>query len=112
MSVQRSFRPATVYRPGTPTKNDFGEEISQLVADPQTIEVAISVMTGTYNVQNDVAAVRATHAARTPCRTIKEQDLIECEGERFTVTYLDLTRPRLPTLARILGFRRRGRIGA
>ena len=87
MSVQRNFRPATVYRPGTPTKNDYGEEISQLVADPQTIEIAISVMTGTYNVQNDVAAARATHAARTPCRTIEEQDLIECEGERFTVTY-------------------------
>lgn len=87
MSVQRNFRPATVYRPGEATKNDYGEEISQLVADPQTIEIAISVMTGTCNVQNDVAAVRATHAARTPCRTIKEQDQIECEGERFTVTF-------------------------
>lgn len=87
MSVQRNFRPATVYRPGKATKNDYGEEISQLVADPQPIEIAISVITGTYNVQSDVAAVRATHAARTPCRTIKEQDQIECEGERFTVTF-------------------------
>ncbi len=89
MSVQRNFRPATVYRPGPETKNDFGEDISQLVADPQTIEIAISVMTSTYIVQNDVKAVRATHAARTPCRSLKEQDQIVCEGAHFTVTYAD-----------------------
>lgn len=94
MSVQRNFRPATVYRPGTPTKNDYGEEISQLVADPQTIEIAISVMTGTYTVQNDIKAVRATHAARTPCRTLNEQSQIESDGKRYTVEFANnLTMP-------------------
>lgn len=94
MSVQRNFRPATVYRPGPETKNDFGEDISQLVADPQLIEIAISVMTSTYSVQNDVKAIRATHAARTPCRTLNEHAQIECEGKRYSVEFADnLARP-------------------
>lgn len=87
MSVQRNFRPATVYRPGPETKNDFGEDISQLVADPQTIEIAISVMTGTYGVQNDVKVARATHAARTPSYTLDERSQIDCDGKRYTVKY-------------------------
>ena len=94
MSVQRNFRPATVYRPGEATKNDYGEEISPLVADPQTIEIAISVITGTFSVQTDVGAVRATHAARTPCRTLNEHSQIECDGIRYTVAYANnLTMP-------------------
>lgn len=94
MSVQRNFRPATVYRPGPETTNAFGEKVSQLVADPDQIEIAISVMTGTYTVQNDVKAVRATHAARTPCRTLKEHLQIECDGERYTVEFANnLTMP-------------------
>lgn len=94
MSVQRNFRPATVYRPVQDPKNDYGEEISQLVADPQTIEIAISVITGTYSVQSDVKAIRATHAARTPCRTLNENSQIECDGKRYTVAYANnLTMP-------------------
>lgn len=94
MSVQRSFRPATVYRPGPETTNAYGEKVSQLVADPSQIEIAISVMTGTYTVQNEVKAVRATHAARTPCRTLNEHSQIECDGKRYTVEFANnLTMP-------------------
>lgn len=89
MSVQRNFRPATVYRPSPATKNEFGEEITSFVEDPQPIEIAISVMTGAYTVQNDVKAVRATHAARTACRTLNEEDQIECEGNRYSVEFVD-----------------------
>ena len=94
MSVQRNFRPATVYRHGPETKNDFGEDISQLVADPQPIEIAISVIMGTYTVQTDVKAVRATHSARTSCRTLNEEDQIECDGKMYSVEYANnLSRP-------------------
>ena len=87
MSVQRNFKPATVYRPGSATPNAFGEERPPLVADPQPIEIAISVITGTYSVQSDVGAIRATHAARTPCRTLDEHSQIECDGKRYTVAF-------------------------
>lgn len=87
MSVQRNFRTAIVYRPGTATKNEYGEEISPLIEDQQEIEVAISVMTGTYGVQNDVKAIRATHAARTPCYTLDERCQLACDGKRYSVKY-------------------------
>jgi hypothetical protein len=94
MSVSRKFRPATVYRPGEESEgNGYGEKIADLVADPQTIEIAISRMTGVYGVATDIRAVRATHAARTPCRTLTEADQLVCEGHRYSIEFADNMTP-------------------
>ena len=89
MSTSRNFRPATVYHPGEEQTNDFGETITPMVADPQSIEIAISRMTGVYGITTDIRAIRATHAARTACRTLNEDDEIVCDGHRYSIEFAD-----------------------
>lgn len=96
--MTRKFVPATVYRPGTPRENEFGEEICTYVADPQSIEIAISVITAKYTVVNDVGAVRATHAALTPCRSLDTSAQIECDGQRYSVEFANNKTPRWATV--------------
>lgn len=93
MSVSRNFRPATVYHPGEKQTNEFGEKIGSMVEDPQSIEIAISRMTGVYSVATDIRALRATHAARTPCRTLNEDDEIVCNGHRYSIEFADNLTP-------------------
>lgn len=95
---RRDFRPATVYRPCDPRENEYGEKITELKPDAQTIDIAISRMTGVYGVTNDIRAVNATHAAYTPCRMLDEHCQIERNGHWYTIEFADNDTPVWATL--------------
>lgn len=85
--MMRQMKTATLLR-RTVKVDELGEQIVSYVAVLAKMEVAISVIQGSYNTQNNVLTTSSTHLALTKDNRTLIGDKITCEGHTYTVNYI------------------------
>ena len=85
--MMRQMKTATLLR-RTVKLDELGEEIVSYVPALARLEIAISVIQGSYNAQNNVLTTSSTHLGLTKDNRISIGDKIMCEGHTYTVSYI------------------------
>ena len=84
--MRRHFTPATLMR-RTVSVSDIGEEVVSYQPYSE-IELAISVIQGAANVNNNVITTSSTHLALSNACDVRVGDKIGCCGHTYNVTYI------------------------
>lgn len=85
--MNRHMQTATLLR-RTVKVDELGEQIVSYVPALAKMEIAISVIQGNYNSQNNVLTTSSTHLGLTQDSRLSIGDKIMCEGHTYTVNYI------------------------
>ena len=85
--MNRHMQTATLLR-RTVKVDELGEQIVSYVPALANVEIAISVIQGSYNTQNNVLTTSSTHLALTKDNRTSIGDKIMSEGHTYTVNYI------------------------
>ena len=85
--MNRHMQTATLLR-RTVKVDELGEQIVSYVPALANVEIAISVIQGSYNTQNNVLTTSSTHLGLTKDNRTSIGDKIMCEGHAYTVNYI------------------------
>ena len=85
--MMRHMQTATLLRRSIEV-DELGEQIVSYVPALARLEIAISVIQGNYNSQNNVLTTSSTHLALTKDNRTSIGDKIMCEGHTYTVNYI------------------------
>ena len=85
--MMRQMKTATLLR-RTVQVDELNEQIVSYVPALANVEIAISVIQGNYNSQNNVLTTSSTHLGLTQDNRTSIGDKIVCEGHTYTVNYI------------------------
>ena len=85
--MNRHMQTATLLRRSV-VVDELGEQIVSYVPALAKLEIAISVIQGNYNSQNNVLTTSSTHLGMTKDNRTSIGDKIMCEGHTYTVNYI------------------------
>ena len=85
--MMRKMKTATLLR-RTVKVDELREQIVSYVPALANVEIAISVIQGNYNSQNNVLTTSSTHLGLTKDNRTSIGDKIVCEGHTYTVNYI------------------------
>lgn len=85
--MMRQMKTATLLRRSV-VLDELGEQIVSYVPALAKMEIAISVIQGNYNSQNNVLTTSSTHLGLTKDNRLSIGDKIMCEGHTYTVNYI------------------------
>lgn len=68
--------------------DDLNEQIVSYIPALANVQIAISVIQGNYNSQNNVLTTSSTHLGLTKDNRTSIGDKIMCEGHTYTVNYI------------------------
>ena len=85
--MNRHMQTATLVR-RTVKVDELDEQIVSYVPALAKMEIAISVIQGNYNSQNNVLTTSSTHLGLTQDNRTSIGDKIMCEGHTYTVNYI------------------------
>lgn len=85
--MMRHMQTATLLR-RTVKVDELGEQIVSYVPTLANVEIAISVIQGSYNSQNNVLTTSSTHLALSKDNRTSIGDKIMCDGHTYTVNYI------------------------
>lgn len=85
--MNRHMQTATLLR-RTVKVDELNEQIVSYVPALAKMEIAISVIQGNYNSQNNVLTTSSTHLGLTKDNRISIGDKITCDGHTYTVNYI------------------------
>lgn len=85
--MMRQMKTATLLR-RTVQVDELNEQIVSYVPALANVEIAISVIQGNYNSQNNVLTTSSTHLGLTKDSRTSIGDKIVCEGHTYTVNYI------------------------
>ena len=85
--MMRKMKTATLLRRSVAV-DELGEQIVSYVPTLANVEIAISVIQGNYNAQNNVLTTSSTHLGLTTDNRTSIGDKIVCEGHTYTVNYI------------------------
>ena len=85
--MNRHMQTATLLRRSVKV-DELGEQIVSYIPALANVEIAISVIQGAYNSQNNVLTASCTHLALTKDNRTSIGDKIMCEGHTYTVNYI------------------------
>ena len=86
-AMMRHMQTATLLRRSV-ALDELGEQIVSYVPALANVEIAISVIQGNYNSQNNVLTTSSTHLGLTKDSRTSIGDKIICEGHTYTVNYI------------------------
>ena len=85
--MMRKMKTATLLRRSVAV-DELNEQIVTYVAALANVQIAISVIQGNYNSQNNVLTTSSTHLALTKDNRTSIGDKIVCDGHTYTVNYI------------------------
>ena len=85
--MMRKMKTATLLR-RTVKVDELNEQIVTYVAALANVQIAISVIQGNYNSQNNVLTTSSTHLGLTHDNRTSIGDKIVCDGHTYTVNYI------------------------
>lgn len=85
--MMRQMKTATLLRRSVKV-DELGEQIVSYVPTLANVEIAISVIQGNYNAQNNVLTTSSTHLALSKDNRTSIGDKIMCDGHTYTVNYI------------------------
>lgn len=85
--MMRKMKTATLLR-RTVEVDELGEQIVSYIPALAKLEIAISVIQGAYNTQNNVLTTSSTHLGLTTDNRTLVGDKIMCDGHTYTVNYI------------------------
>ena len=85
--MNRHMQTATLLRRSVAV-DELSEQIVSYVPTLANVEIAISVIQGNYNSQNNVLTTSSTHLGMTKDNRISIGDKIVCDGHTYTVNYI------------------------
>ena len=85
--MNRHMQTATLLR-RTVKVDELGEQIVSYVPALANVEIAISVIQGNYNTQNNVLTTSSTHLGLTKDNRTSIGDKIMCDGHTYTLNYI------------------------
>lgn len=85
--MNRHMQTATLLR-RTVKVDELDEQIVSYIPALAKMEIAISVIQGNYNTQNNVLTTSSTHLALSKDNRTSIGDKIMCEGHTYTVNYI------------------------
>ena len=85
--MMRRMKTATLLR-RTVKVDELNEQIVSYVPALANVQIAISVIQGNYNSQNNVLTTSSTHLGLTQDSRLSIGDKIMCDGHTYTVNYI------------------------
>lgn len=85
--MNRHMQTATLLRRSVAV-DELNEQIVSYVPALARLEIAISVIQGNYNSQNNVLTTSSTHLGLTQDNRTSIEDKIVCDGHTYTVNYI------------------------
>ena len=85
--MNRHMQTATLLRRKVQV-DELGEQIVSYVPATARMEIAISVIQGAYNSQNNVLTTSSTHLGLSTDNRTLAGDKIMCEGHTYTINYV------------------------
>ena len=85
--MNRHMKTATLLRRSVAV-DELDEQIVSYIPALARLEIAISVIQGSYNAQNNVLTTSSTHLALTQDNRTSIGDKIVCEGHTYSVNYI------------------------
>ena len=85
--MMRQMKTATLLRRNVAV-DEMSEQIVSYVPALARLEIAISVIQGNYNSQNNVLTTSSTHLGLTQDNRTSIGDKIMCDGHTYTVNYI------------------------
>lgn len=85
--MMRKMKTATLLRRSVKV-DELNEQIVSYVPALANVEIAISVIQGNYNSQNNVLTTSSTHLGFTKDNRTSIGDKIMCEGHTYIVNYI------------------------
>lgn len=85
--MMRQMKTATLMRRMVKV-DELGEQIVSYVPALANVQIAISVIQGNYNSQNNVLTTSSTHLGLTKDNRLSIGDKIVCDGHTYTVNYI------------------------
>lgn len=85
--MNRRMKTATLMR-RTVQVDELGEQIVSYVPALAKMEIAISVIQGAYNTQNNVLTTSSTHLGLSTDNRASIGDKIMCDGHTYTINYI------------------------
>lgn len=85
--MMRKMKTATLLRRSVKV-DELGEQIVSYVPTLANVEIAISVIQGNYNAQNNVLTTSSTHLGLSKDNRTSIGDKIMCDGHTYTVNYI------------------------
>ena len=85
--MMRKMKTATLLRRSVAV-DELNEQIVSYVPALAKMEIAISVIQGSYNSQNNVLTTSSTHLGLTKDNRTSIGDKIMCDGHTYTVNYI------------------------
>ena len=85
--MMRQMKTATLLR-RTVKADELNEQIVSYIPALANVQIAISVIQGNYNSQNNVLTTSSTHLGLTKDSRTSIGDKIMCEGHTYTVNYI------------------------
>lgn len=85
--MMRQMKTATLLRRSVAV-DELNEQIVSYIPALANVQIAISVIQGNYNSQNNVLTTSSTHLALTKDNRTTIGDKIMCEGHTYTVNYI------------------------
>jgi len=82
------MKPCRVYNLST-TLNEYNERVAKPPELVATIEMAISVLTGSTITSNNVKTINSTHLGITNYRGLSENQQIEQDNKTFTIDFIN-----------------------
>ena len=86
-AMMRQMKTATLLR-RTVKVDELNEQIVSYVPALANVQIAISVIQGNYNSQNNVLTTSSTHLGLTKDNRTSIGDKIMCDGHTYTVNYI------------------------
>ena len=86
-AMNRHMQTATLLRRSVAV-DELNEQIVSYVPALARLEIAISVIQGNYNSQNNVLTTSSTHLGLTKDSRTSIGDKLLCEGHTYTVNYI------------------------
>ena len=85
--MNRHMQTATLLRRSVAV-DELSEQIVSYIPALANVEIAISVIQGSYNTQNNVLTTSSTHLGLTKDNRTSIGDKIMCEGHTYTINYI------------------------
>lgn len=85
--MNRHMQTATLLRRSV-ALDELREQIVSYVPALANVEIAINVIQGNYNTQNNILTTSSTHLGLTQDNRTSIGDKIICEGHTYTVNYI------------------------
>lgn len=85
--MNRHMQTATLLRRSVAV-DELDEQIISYIPALAKMEIAISVIQGNYNTQNNVLTTSSTHLGLTKDSRTSIGDKLMCEGHTYTVNYI------------------------